>query len=100
MAVIPFDLSPTLTCPISTQYYSLSSNLFVFLFSNRLDMEKLTIKIDTKNNKGKYLYRLITEMAKEGSFLEIQKEETVNEVKTALREMKAGKRNPINELFK
>lgn len=78
-----------------------SSSIFICIFvSKHIDMEKLTIKIDTKNSKGKYLYGLITEMAKDGSFLEIQKEETVAEVKTALREMKAGRRKPINELFK
>ena len=63
-------------------------------------METITIKIDTANNKGKYLLGLITEMAKEGSFIEIEKMDTYNEVKTSLREMKQGKRKPVNELFK
>jgi hypothetical protein len=38
-------------------------------------------------------------MAKEGSFIEIEKSETYKEVKKSLREMKQGKRKPINELF-
>lgn len=63
-------------------------------------MESFTIKIDTRNNKGKYLLGLITEMAKEGSFIEIKKTDTYDEVKTSLSEMKQGKRKPVNELFK
>jgi hypothetical protein len=64
-------------------------------------MEKLTIEIDTRTNKGKFLLGLIKEMAKEGSFVKIpQKADTVQEVKQALREVKTGKRKPINELFK
>ncbi|MBV5342641.1 hypothetical protein JZU68_03175, partial [bacterium] len=59
----------------------------------------LTIKMDTRSNKGKYLFGLITEMAKEGTFVEIQKNETLHEVKASLKEMKAGKRNPIDEIF-
>jgi hypothetical protein len=62
-------------------------------------METITLKIDTTNNKGKYLLGLITEMAKEGSFIEIEKSETYNEVRTSLREMKQGKRKPISELL-
>ncbi len=69
-------------------------------FGSKLNtMETITIKIDTANNKGKYLLGLITEMAKEGSFIEIEKSETFKEVKTSLREMKQGKRKPISELF-
>jgi hypothetical protein len=63
-------------------------------------METITIKIDTRNDKGKYLLGLITEMAKEGSFIEIEKMDTYNEVKTSLKEMKQGKRKLVNELFK
>jgi hypothetical protein len=63
-------------------------------------METLTIKIDTKNNKGKYLLGLINEMAKDGSYIEIEKKDTSLEIQTSLREMKAGKRKPINDLFK
>ena len=62
-------------------------------------METLTIKINTRSNKGKRLVGLINEMAKEGS-VEIQKNETHCEIKSALKEMKVGKIKPINELFK
>lgn len=62
-------------------------------------METLTIKIDTRSDKGKQLVGLINDMAKEGS-VKIQKNETHQEIKTALKEMKAGKIKPINELFK
>jgi hypothetical protein len=69
-------------------------------FGSKLnEMETITIKIDTANNKGKYLLGLITEMAKDGSYIEIEKSETYNEVRTSLREMKQGKRKPISELF-
>jgi len=57
-------------------------------------METLTIKINTRINKGKQLFGLIKELAKEGA-VEIQKTETV---KTALKEMKAVKTKPINKL--
>jgi hypothetical protein len=36
-------------------------------------VETITIKIDTTNEKGKYLLGLITEMAKDGSFIKIEK---------------------------
>ena len=62
-------------------------------------METITIKINTRRNKGKQLIGLIHELEKDGS-VEIQKTETYSEVKTAFREMKAGKVKPINELFK
>jgi hypothetical protein len=62
-------------------------------------METITIKIDTANDKGKYLFGLITEMAKDGSFIKIEKSETYNEVRTSLKEMKQGKRKPISGLF-
>ena len=61
-------------------------------------METFTIKINTRSNKGKQLVGLINEMAKEGS-VEIQKNETHREIKSALKEMKVGKIKPINELF-
>jgi hypothetical protein len=38
-------------------------------------------------------------MAKDGSYIEIEKSETYNEVRTSLREMKQGKRKPISELI-
>ena len=62
-------------------------------------METLTIKINTRTNKGKQLFGLINELAKEGA-VETQKTETYKEVKIALKEMKAGKVKPISELFK
>ncbi len=62
-------------------------------------METLTIKINTRSNKGKHLIELINEMEKEGS-VEIQKAETYREVKTAIKEMKTGRVKPITELFK
>ena len=72
---------------------------FVFNFVLKSwNMETLTIKINTRTNKGKQLFGLISEMAKEGS-VEIQKNETHREIKTALKEMKSGKIKPINELF-
>jgi hypothetical protein len=52
----------------------------------------LVLKITT-------IFQLITEMAKEGSFIKIEKSETDKEVKASLREMKQGKRKPISELF-
>jgi len=63
-------------------------------------METLTIKIDTRNSMGKYLFGLITEMAKEGTFVEIEKDDIYDDIKTSIKEVKAGKRKPINELFK
>ena len=63
-------------------------------------METLTIKIDTRNNKGKYLFGLITEMAKDGTFVEIEKNDVYNDIRASLKEMKSGKRKPIDELLK
>ena len=63
-------------------------------------METLTIKIDTRNSKGKYLFGLITEMAKDGTFVEIERNDIYDDIKTSIKEVKAGKRIPINELFK
>jgi hypothetical protein len=62
-------------------------------------METITIKINTRRSKGKQLIGLIHELEKDGS-VEIQKTETYSEVKAAIREMKAGKVKPVNELFK
>ena len=62
-------------------------------------METLTIKIDTQSDKGKQLIGLINDMSKEGS-VKIKKNENHQEIKTALKEMKAGKLKPINDLFK
>ncbi len=63
-------------------------------------MEKLILEIDTRSNKGKYLLGLIKEMAKDGSFVKIQKNDLTNELRTSVREMKAGKTKPIDQLFK
>ena len=62
-------------------------------------METLTIKIDTRNSKGKYLFGLITEMAKDGTYIEIEKEDIYGDIQTSIKEFKAGKRKPFNELF-
>jgi hypothetical protein len=63
-------------------------------------METLTIKIDTRSNKGKYLFDLITALAKEGTFVEIEKDDVYSDIKESIKEMKAGKRKPVNDLFK
>ena len=63
-------------------------------------MRRLTIKIDTRNKKGKYLFGLITEMAKEDTFVEIEKNDVYNDIRASLKEMGSGKRKPINELLK
>ena len=65
-----------------------------------IKMEKLILEIDTRSNKGKYLLGLIKEMAKDGSFVKIQKNDLTNELRTSVREMKAGKTKPIDQLFK
>jgi hypothetical protein len=39
-------------------------------------METITLKINTRNNKGKYLLGLIREMAKDGTFVEIEQNVT------------------------
>jgi len=39
-------------------------------------------------------------MAKEGTFVEIEKDTIYDDISTSLKEMKAGKRKPIDELFK
>lgn len=62
-------------------------------------METLTIKINTRTDKGKQLFGLINELAKEGA-VKIKRVETYKEVKTAIKEMKAGKIKPIEDLFK
>ena len=62
-------------------------------------METITLKINTRTNKGKQLINLINELEKEGS-VKIEKSTTYKEVQTAVREMKDGKVKPINELFK
>jgi len=69
------------------------------LRNNKIEMETLTIKINTRTIKGKHLIELLNEMEREGS-VNIQKAETYKEVKTAVKEMKMGKVKPISELFK
>lgn len=62
-------------------------------------METLTIKINTRTNKGKQLIGLITEMEKEGS-AKIEKSTLYKDIQQGVRDMKAGKVKPISELFK
>ena len=63
-------------------------------------MEKLTLEIDTRTNKGKHLFGLIKEMAKEGSFVKIKENDLEQELRTSIKEMKAGKTKPIDQLLK
>ncbi|MCX6237995.1 MAG: hypothetical protein NTY07_10665 [Bacteroidia bacterium] len=62
-------------------------------------METMTIKINTRSNKGKQLVNLITEMEKEGS-AKIEKSSLYKDVQQGVRDMKAGRVKPISELFK
>lgn len=62
-------------------------------------MEKLVLEIDTRSNKGKYLLGLIKEMAKDGTFVKIHKNDLADELRTSIREMKTGKTKPIDQLF-
>ena len=39
-------------------------------------------------------------MPKEGTFVEIEKSELYDDITNSIKEMKAGKRKPIDELFK
>lgn len=50
-------------------------------------METITIKINTRNGKGKYLMGLIKEMAKDGTFVEIETN-LIDEIKTGLEQAK------------
>lgn len=78
----------------------MAGNLYVCNKLISIKMEKLILEIDTRSNKGKYLLGLIKEMAKDGSFVKIQKNDLTNELRTSVREMKAGKTKPIDQLFK
>lgn len=50
-------------------------------------METITLKINTRNNKGKYLLGLIKEMAKEGNFIEIEPN-VMEDIATGLEQVK------------
>lgn len=50
-------------------------------------METITLKINTRNNKGKYLLGLIKEMAKDGTFVEIEPN-IVDDITTSLEQVK------------
>jgi hypothetical protein len=50
-------------------------------------METITLKINTRSNKGKYLIGLIREMAKDGTFIEIESN-VMGEIKTGLKQVK------------
>ena len=50
-------------------------------------METITLKINTRNNKGKYLLGLIKEMAKDGTFVEIEPN-FIAEIETGLEQVK------------
>ncbi len=62
-------------------------------------MKTLTIKVNTRTNKGKQLVNLINELEKEGS-VKIEKSTISKEFQQAIRDIKAGRVKPINELFK
>lgn len=49
--------------------------------------ETITLKINTRNNKGKYLLGLIKEMAKEGNFIEIEPN-VMEDIATGLEQVK------------
>lgn len=61
-------------------------------------MKTITIKIKS-TPKGKQLVGLIKELAKEGE-VEIKKSKTYKEVEKAIKEVRAGKVKPFNDLFK
>lgn len=46
-------------------------------------METITLKINTRSNKGKFLIGLIREMAKDGTFIEIESN-VMDEITTGL----------------
>jgi len=50
-------------------------------------METITLKINTRINKGKYLLGLIREMAKEGSVVEIE-QNLMDDITTGLEQVK------------
>lgn len=50
-------------------------------------METFTLKINTRNNKGKHLLGLIREMAKDGTFVEIESN-VMDDIKKGLEQVK------------
>lgn len=50
-------------------------------------METITLKINTRSNKGKFLIGLIREMAKDGTFIEIESN-IMDEIETSLKQVK------------
>jgi hypothetical protein len=50
-------------------------------------MEIITLKINTRSNKGKFLIGLIREMAKDGTFVEIEPN-VMDEIAIGLKEVK------------
>jgi len=50
-------------------------------------METITLKINTRSNKGKYLLGLIKEMAKDGTFVEIESN-IIDEISSGLKQVK------------
>lgn len=50
-------------------------------------METITLKINTHSNKGRYLMGFIKEMAKDGTFVEIESS-LVDEISTGLKQVK------------
>jgi len=62
-------------------------------------MKTFTIEVDTRTAKGKNFVNLINEMEKEG-FLKIVKSRLYQEIEESLKDVKAGRVRPFNELFK
>jgi hypothetical protein len=50
-------------------------------------METITLRINTRSNKGKHLLGLIKEMAKDETFVEIETS-VIDEIKTGLEQVK------------
>ena len=50
-------------------------------------METITLKINTRSNKGKFLIGLIREMAKDGTFIEIEAN-VMDEITNGLKQVK------------
>ncbi|MDP2888304.1 MAG: hypothetical protein Q8P34_04955 [Bacteroidota bacterium] len=50
-------------------------------------METITLKINTRSNKGRFLIGLIREMAKDGTFIEIESN-VMDEIESGLKQVK------------